>query len=461
MVYQLSDYSNKNAPKTSDRGNEWANILPPQAIDAEEAILGAILLDPDAITRVIENLKASDFYIGKHRIIYEAMVRCHLGGRPPDPCMVVGELSDRNQLTAAGGQGAIAQLIAQTVHSVHVDLHAKLVIAKARRRRIIEICSDLSQQAHTAESDPEIMALAERYLFELTQQQQTAKGLRPLSEFLITESDEIERIANGGEAPGYQTGFYDLDSLLNGLQPGRLYIVAGRPGMGKSAFMGSVIRNVAERHNKPCALFSLEMQGGEVARRLLSAESQIEASRLMTGRLTQDQWEPMGQAMASLATLPIFVDDSTLVTPQEVRSQCLKLKAQHDGLACIVVDYLHLMIDGEGDETKLLDQYCRAFKRMAGELNVPVIVLSQLSRGVESRSNKRPVMSDLRQSGGIEQSADVIAMLYRDEYYNPDTVDRGIVEVIIAKHRNGPVGTVKLLFEPQFTRFRNLARGAS
>jgi replicative DNA helicase len=258
--------------------------------------------------------------------------------------------------------------------------------------------------------------------------------------------------------PGLSCGFYDLDAMTQGFQRSDLIIVAGRPSMGKTSFTMNVARNIAAFHKLPVAVFSLEMSKEQLVQRLLASEVRIESGRLRAGRVSQNEWEPLGHAISTLSQLPMFIDDTPNISITEIRSKARRLQAEQGGaLGLILLDYLQLMDGGSDNRVQELSRITRALKGLARELSVPVIALSQLSRSVESRTNKRPMMSDLRESGAIEQDADLIMMLYRDEYYNPDTPDRGIAEVIISKHRNGPTGTVKLLFESQFTQFRNLA----
>jgi replicative DNA helicase len=270
---------------------------------------------------------------------------------------------------------------------------------------------------------------------------------------------DIESRSLGLVLPGLACNFYDLDAMTQGFQRSDLIIVAGRPSMGKTSFTLIIARNIAAIHKLPVAIFSLEMSKEQLVQRLLSSEVQIESGRLRAGRISQNEWEQLGHGISSLSQLQLFIDDTPNITITEMRSKARRLQAEQGGqLGLIMVDYLQLM-EGSGSDNRVqeLSKVTRGLKALAREVNAPVIALSQLSRGVESRTNKRPMMSDLRESGSIEQDADLIVMLYRDEYYNPDTPDRGIAEVIITKHRNGPTGTVKLLFEPQFTRFRNLA----
>jgi len=285
--------------------------------------------------------------------------------------------------------------------------------------------------------------------------------LVPTSDVLIETFAEIESRSEGMMLPGVPSGFYDLDAMTQGFQRSDLIIAAGRPSMGKTAYVGNVARNIAAIQKLPVAIFSLEMSKVQLVYRLLSAETQIESSRLRTGRIAPNEWEPLGHAIGRLSDMPLFLDDTPSIALAELRTKCRRLKADQGGvLGAVIIDYLQLMGGGSGRENREqeLSRITRGLKALARELNCPVIALSQLNRAVESRANKRPMMSDLRESGGIEQDADVIMMLYREEYYDPSTPDRGLAEIIITKHRNGPVGTVKLLFEPEFTRFRNLAK---
>jgi replicative DNA helicase len=294
-------------------------------------------------------------------------------------------------------------------------------------------------------------------LFGITQARPQG-GLTATSDILIDTFSEIEQRSLGVVLPGVPCGFYDLDAMTQGFQRSDLIIAAGRPAMGKTSFVLNMARNIAALQKLPVAIFSLEMSKLQLVYRLLSSEVEMESSRLRTGRIAQHEWEKLGHAISILSQMPVFIDDTPNIGVTEMRSKCRRLQAEHGGaLGLILIDYLQLMEGGSDNRVQELSKITRSLKGLARELNVPIIALSQLSRGVESRTNKRPMMSDLRESGSIEQDADLIMMLYREEYYEPDTPDRGIAEVIVTKHRNGPTGTVKLLFEPQFTRFRNLA----
>jgi replicative DNA helicase len=433
--------------------------LPPQNLEAEEVILGGILLDPDAIGRVADVLQPEAFYLGAHREIYRTALMLHSQGKPTDLTAMGAWLADTGQLEKVGGSSRLSELVERTLSTASIDEVAKLVMDKYLRRQLIRSGNQVIRLGFD-QSKPmdQVLDEAEQEIFAISQAKPSI-GLTPTAEILTRTFEEIETRSLGTAVAGIPVNFYDLDAMTQGLQRADLIIVAGRPAMGKTSIVLNMAKNVAQLHNLPVCVFSLEMSKEQLTYRLLSMEVGIESGRLRTGRLHQDEWPLLGQGISNLGRLPLFIDDKPNSSVLEMRSLCRRLMAEHGReLGLIVIDYLQLM-EGSGSENRVqeISRITRGLKGMARELNVPVIALSQLSRGVEARTNKRPMLSDLRESGSIEQDADIVMMIYRDEYYNPDTPDRGITEVIITKHRNGPVGTVKLLFEPQFTRFRNLA----
>lgn len=435
-------------------------LLPPQNIDAEEAILGGILLDPEAINRVLETLKPEAFYIKAHQEIYQAAVELHERHKPTDLMNVVAWLRDRNLLEKVGGTAKLAQLVERTVSAVNIDALAALVVDKYVRRQLIKAGNEIVQLGFQAtESLETVLDSSEQKIFQLTQTR-PQEGLIPVSDTLIHTFQEIEIRNQEVSLPGVTCNFYDLDAMTGGFQPSDLIIVAGRPSMGKTSFVINIARNIAEIHKLPVAVFSLEMSNEQLVQRMLSTEAGVESNRLRSGRLAQNEWSVLSRAIGVLSELPIYIDDTANMTVMQMRSLSRRLQSERGGkLGLIVIDYIQLM-EGSGDNrVQELSKITRSLKGLARELNCPVIALSQLSRGVEARNNKRPMMSDLRESGSIEQDADLVIMLYRDEYYHEDTPDRGVAEAIVTKHRNGPTGTVKLLFDPQYTRFRNLAQG--
>jgi replicative DNA helicase len=443
----------------------YSDRLPPQNIDAEEAILGGILLDPDAIGRVMEILRPEAFYISAHQEIYRAAIALQSQGKPTDLMSVTAWLHDHGVLDKVGGQGRMAQLVDRTISAVNIDQYAQLVMDKYLRRKLIQVGSEVAHLGYeTATPLETVLDQAEQRIFNITQARPN-QSLVSTADILTFAFSDIEQRHLGLVMPGISCGFYDLDAMTQGFQRSDLIIVAGRPAMGKTSFCLNIARNICAYHKLPIAIFSLEMSKDQLIYRLLSSEvnlgkgAGIESGRLRAGRIHQNEWESLGHAISALSQLPMYIDDTPNLSVTEMRSKARRLQAEQGGaLGLILIDYLQLM-EGSGSDNRVqeLSKVTRSLKALARELNVPVIALSQLSRGVESRTNKRPMMSDLRESGSIEQDADLIIMLYRDEYYNPDTPDRGITEIIITKHRNGPTGMVKLLFEPQYTRFLNLA----
>ncbi|HEY9695745.1 MAG TPA: replicative DNA helicase [Trichocoleus sp.] len=436
----------------------YSDRLPPQNIDAEEAILGGILLDPEAIGRVLEILRPEAFYISTHQEIYRAATTLQSQGKPTDLMTVTTWLFDHGLLDKVGGQSRIAELVDRTVSAVNIDQYAQLVMEKYLRRKLIQVGTEVAQLGYeTSSSLEKVLDQAEQKVFNITQAR-PSQALVPTADILTSTFSDIESRSLGLVLPGISCGFYDLDAMTQGFQRSDLIIAAGRPSMGKTSFVLNIARNIAAFHKLPIAVFSLEMSKEQLVYRLLSSEAQIESGRLRSGRIAQTEWEALGHAISTLSQLQVFIDDTPNISVAEMRSKARRLQAEQGGaLGLILIDYLQLMEGSSDNRVQELSKVTRSLKGLARELQVPVIALSQLSRGVESRTNKRPMMSDLRESGSIEQDADLIMMLYREEYYTPDTPDRGIAEVILTKHRNGPVGTVKLLFEPQFTRFRNLA----
>ena len=438
---------------------DGSNRLPPQNIEAEEAILGGILLDPEAIGRVSDRLVPEAFYISAHTTIYQAALRLHIQQKPTDLLSITSWLTDNDQLTQIGGRNKLATLVERTVSAVNIDALAGLVMEKYLRRQLIKAGNEIVHLGFETETElPIVLDNAEQKVFNVTQQK-TQSGLVHIGDTLTNTYEDIETRHQGIALPGIPCGFYDLDAMTSGFQRSDLIIIAGRPSMGKTAFCLNLAHNIAAGYQLPVAVFSLEMSKEQLVQRLLASEAGIESSYLRSGRISQTQWEPLSRAIDKLSDTPIFIDDTANITVTQMRSQARRLQAeQTKDLGLIVIDYLQLMEGSSDNRVQELSRITRSLKGLARELSVPIIALSQLSRGVEARTNKRPMLSDLRESGSIEQDADIVMMLYRDEYYSPDTPDRGIAEVIIAKHRNGPTGTIKLLFDPQFTKFKNLAK---
>lgn len=437
----------------------FSDRLPPQNIEAEEAILGGILLDPEAIGRVIDRIIPDAFYISAHKDIYQAALKLHSQGKPTDLLSTTAWLTDHDLLKRIGGKSKLAQLVDRTVSAVNIDALAALVMDKYLRRKLIQSGNEIVNLGYETETElPTVLDQAEQKVFSITQER-PQQGLVPVSDTLINTFQDIESRHQGTALPGLSCGFYDLDAMTSGFQRSDLIIVAGRPSMGKTSYCLNIAYNVAALHKLPVAIFSLEMSKEQLVQRMLASEAGIESNRLRAGRVSQNEWELLSRAIGMLSEVPIFIDDTPNITVTEMRSQARRLQAEQGGqMGLILLDYLQLMEGGGDNRVQELSKITRSLKGLARELNVPVIALSQLSRGVEARTNKRPMMSDLRESGSIEQDADLVIMLYRDSYYNPDSPDRNIAEVIVTKHRNGPTGTVKLLFDPNLTKFVNLAK---
>lgn len=446
--------------RSSDALNTSSDTLrlPPQNIEAEESILGGILLDPEAMNRVAELLHPDVFSINAHQIIYKAALDLFSKGKATDLMSVASWLADRDLLVKVGGQPKLVQLVERTVSAINIDQYAGLVVDKYLRRKLIQAGHQVIEYGYeTATELPLVLDKAEQAVFQITQDR-PQQGLISISDTLVHTFQELENRDQGLVLPGLACNYYDLDAMTGGFQRSDLIIVAGRPAMGKTSFALAIAHNIATIHKLPVAVFSLEMSREQLGLRLLSSEARIESNRLRAGRISQNEWEPLTNAVGNLSELPIFIDDTPNITVTQMRSQARRLQAEHGGmLGLILIDYLQLMEGSSDNRVQELSRITRSLKGLARELNVPVIALSQLSRSVEARTNKRPMLSDLRESGSIEQDADIVMMLYREEYYSPDTPDRGISEIIVAKHRNGPTGTIKLLFDPQFTTFRNMA----
>ena len=435
------------------------DFIPPQNLEAEEAVLGGILLDPDAISRIADLIQPEAFYLKAHREIFRTALMLNSQSKPTDLTAMSAWLADTGSLEKIGGNKRLVELVERVTSTASIEQVAQLISDKFLRRQLISSGNEVIKLGYN-QSIPmeEALDQAEQKIFEISQEK-PSKGLSPTREILTSTFNEIESRHVGTSVAGIAVNFYDLDILTNGFQRGDLIIVAGRPAMGKTSLVLNLAKNVAELHDLPVCIFSLEMSKEQLTYRLLSSEVGIESGLLRTGRLANDDWPLIGQGINTLSQLPMYIDDKPNCSVLEMRSLCRRLIAeQGKELGLIVIDYLQLM-EGSTPDNRVqeISKITRALKGMARELKVPVVALSQLSRGVEQRTNKRPMLSDLRESGSIEQDADLVLMVYRDEYYNLDTTDKGIAELIVTKHRNGPIGTVKLLFEHQFTRFRNLA----
>jgi replicative DNA helicase len=436
--------------------------VPPQDLDAEESVLGAMMLSPGAIAAVSEILSSDgrEFYRESHAKIYRAALGLYVKGEPVDAITLVDELDERGDLDAAGGKVRIHELAALVPASANAGHYAQIVREIAMLRGLIRAGGDIERLGWERPGpSTELVDRAEQIVFDLARE-------RASSEFSHIEEllkESFERITalyeSGADVTGVPSGFRDIDRITSGFQEGNLVIVAARPSMGKSALGLCMAANLAVRKEIPVAIFTLEMSKSEVTQRLMCSEAKVESQRLRTGKLAADDWPRLTAACDKLAKAPIYVDDTGSITMMEIRSKARRLKAKRPDLGLIIVDYLQLMTSGTSAENRVqeVSQISRALKVLARDLEVPIIAVSQLSRAVEQRHDKRPILSDLRESGSIEQDADIVAFIYRDEYYNDESDQQGLAEVIVAKHRNGPTDTVKLSFLRRYAKFADLA----
>ena len=433
---------------------------PPQNLDAEESVLGAMLLSPGAIAAVGEILSAGDFYRESHGIVYRTAIALYSRGEPVDWVTVVDELEKRGDLEAVGGKARVAELAVSVPATANAAHYARIVREMAVLRGLINVGGEVARLGWERPGDTEdLLDRAEQAIFHLSQTRVTSEFSH--IELLLKES--FERITAlyeaGAEVTGVPSGYRELDRLTSGFQPGNLIVVAARPSMGKSALGLCIAANLAVRHETPVALFTLEMSKSEVTQRLMCSEAKVESQRLRTGKLAVDDWPRLTAACDKLAKAPIYVDDTGSITMMEIRSKARRLKSREPNLGLIVVDYMQLMTSGSTAENRVqeVSQISRSLKQLARDLDVPILAMSQLSRAVEQRHDKRPILSDLRESGSIEQDADLVMFIYRDEYYNDESDQQGIAEVILAKHRNGPTDSLKLSFLKRYAKFADLA----
>jgi len=430
--------------------------LPPQNTEAEEAVLGALLIDPDAIIRVATTLRPEDFYREKHGWIYDTVLALHERREPIDFLTVCDELERRGQLNEVGGAAFITSLINAVPTSIHAEHYAHIMERTATRRRLISAAGQIAAMAYQEADDvDEVVDRAEQVLFGVSQRR-ISRDLVPIKQVLSDYYDRIEYLTlHQGEMIGIPTGFHDMDKLLGGLQRSDMIILAARPSVGKTSLALSIAHNAAKKHRQRIAFFSLEMSNEQVVQRLISAETGIDSQRLRRGEIAEGEWGRFMKATSDLAETYFFIDDSPGISALELRTKARRLHAEV-GIDLLVVDYLQLMRGDFRSENRVqeISSISRALKALARELNVPVLALSQLSRGVESRTDKRPILSDLRESGALEQDADVVIFIYRDEMYNENTERKNIADIIVAKQRNGPTGTVSLYFKKELAQFR-------
>jgi replicative DNA helicase len=438
-------------------------LLPPQNLDAERSVLGACLIDREAIARVVEVItEASIFYRQAHQYIFETMMRLHDKNEPVDLITLSNELRRLGRFEEVGGSDYLIELTEVVPTAANVEHYARIVRERALRRELIHAGTEIVQMAHeSADEIDQIVDRAEQSVFAISNR--TVSGdFVPLKRVLDNTFERFESIYEGRHnVVGIPTGYRDLDAMTGGLQRANFIIIAARPSMGKTAFAMNIAQNVAVNQRMPVAVFSMEMSKEELGTRMLCSEAQIEGERIKTGHIHDSDWRRLAKVMNYLSDAPLYIDDTAGLTMTEIAAKCRRLKKNH-GLDMVLIDYIQL-IRGSGkndaNRTQELSEISRQLKFLCKEINAPVIALSQLSRGVESRTDKRPMLSDLRESGAIEQEADLVMMIYRDEYYEKEHSEKkGIAEIIIAKQRSGPTGTVELHFHRQFVRFLSLER---
>jgi replicative DNA helicase len=433
--------------------------MQPHNIEAEEAVLGSLLIDPDATLRVATFLTSKDFYVQRHAWIYEAILSLHDRNEPADLVTLTDELERQGKLDAVGGAAFLTTLIHGTPTSFHAEFYGRIVERTAVLRRLIDVAGEIARMAYQdVENVSEVVDRAESLVFGVSERR-VARDLVPIRHVLDQFYDRIEYLnAHQGEVIGIPTGLGPLDRLLGGFQRSDLIIVAGRPGMGKTSLALSIALQAARKWHKRIGVFSLEMSSEQVVQRLVSAETGIDSQRLRLGQIAEQEWTTLVNATNILSETHVYIDDTPALSAMEMRTRARRLHAEH-GLDMLMVDYLQLMrgdYRGDANRVQEISYISRSLKSLARELNIPVVALSQLSRAVEARADKRPMLSDLRESGSIEQDADVVILLYRDDAYDPESDKQNVAEIRVAKHRSGPVGMVEAFFRKELTQFVDL-----
>ncbi|AIA73318.1 replicative DNA helicase [Halomonas sp. XH26] len=437
--------------------------LPPHSLEAEQSVLGGLMLDNQAWDNVSERLVADDFYRYEHRLVFNVMIHLAESGQPLDVITLSEALEARDQLDTVGGLAFLAELARNTPSASNIRAYADIVRERATLRKLIRAANQIADGAFSPQGRPadELLNEAERLVFQIAEERPKTGGPIGMSELLTKAVDRIDELFNlKGEMTGLSSGFRDLDEMTSGLQPSDLVIIAGRPSMGKTTFAMNLVEHAVIASDKPVMVFSMEMPAESLMLRMLSSLGRIDQTRVRSGQLEDEDWPRLTSAVNLLKDKQLFIDDTAALSPNEMRSRLRRVVREHGNMALIMIDYLQLMqIPGFSENrTGEISEISRSLKGLAKEFQCPVVALSQLNRSLEQRPNKRPVMSDLRESGAIEQDADVIAFVYRDEVYNPDNPDnQGIAELIIGKQRNGPIGTVHMAFIGKYTRFEDLA----
>lgn len=434
--------------------------VPPQNIEAEQAVLGAVLLEKEALFTAAEIVVPEDFYRQAHQRLFRVMLDLSEKGEPVDLVTLTAALTERDLLEEVGGVTYLTDLASAVPTAANVEYYAHIIEEKAILRKLIQAATHIASTGYAATGEvTEIIAEAEKRILSISDQR-TSDSFIPIKDVLMEAFERIEQLhEHQGQISGIPSGYPDLDRMTSGFQKSDLIIVAARPSVGKTAFALNIAQNVAARSGESVAIFSLEMSATQLVQRMLCAESNIDSHKFRTGMLEDEDWEKLTMAIGTLAEAPIFIDDSAGTTIYDIRGKCRRLKAER-GIGLVLIDYLQLINTPRGRENRQqeISEISRALKSLARELDCPVIALSQLSRSVEQRQDKRPLLSDLRESGSIEQDADIVAFLYREDYYDPDTDKQNIIEIIIGKQRNGPIGKVELVFLKNYNKFLSLDR---
>ena len=440
--------------------DEARGMVPPNSMEAEISVLGAMLQDSIAVQRATEQLKPEDFYQPEHRELFQVMADLNRRQAPIDLTTLQAELSRKGTLEGVGGLRYLMKIVSDVPTAANVHSYIAIVREKSILRRLINACSTISKDSYSQQKEvPAILSDAEKAIFDIVMNQHEGEALKPISEVIVNTLDQIQELDRlKGEIAGVPTGFIDLDRLLTGLHSGELIVVGARPAMGKTSFAMNVAEHAALNKGKVTAVFTLEMPREQIAMRMLCSDARVDMQRVRRGTLRDEDWEKISKTLGPLTAAPMYIDDTAAITPTQLRSRCRQLKMDK-GLDLVVVDYLGLMrADGKTENRQLeVSEISRQLKAIALELKIPIVACAQLSRANKDRIDKRPMLSDLRDSGSIEQDADVVMFLHREEYYNKETEDKNIGEVIVSKQRSGPLGTVKLAWLSEYTTFANLA----
>ncbi|MPV50853.1 MULTISPECIES: replicative DNA helicase [unclassified Pseudactinotalea] len=434
---------------------------PPQDVAAEQSVLGGMMLSKDAIADVVEILRGSDFYRPAHEMIYDAIIDLYGRGEPADAVTVSAELTDRGELTRIGGAPYLHTLISTVPTAANAGFYARIVQERSVLRRLVDAGTRIAQLGYATDGGDvdELVNTAQAEVYAVTERR-TSEDYVPLRDVINSTMEEIDAASNRGEGMvGVPTGFRDLDQLTHGLHPGQMVVVAARPAVGKSTLGLDICRSASIRHGMASVIFSLEMSRNEISMRMLSAESQVPLQNMRKGTMRDEDWTRLARTMSKVSEAPLFIDDSPNMSLMEIRAKCRRLKQRHD-LKLVVIDYLQLMSSGKRVESRQqeVSEFSRAIKLLAKEIEVPVIAISQLNRGSEQRTDRKPQMSDLRESGSIEQDADMIILLHREDMYEKESPRAGEADLIVAKHRNGPTATVAVSFQGHYARFFDMAQ---